>query len=99
MSATANGTSQHPQAHQYKVDSILTDLDASLASAHTPAAGSVSPHSAADAQRAMSRTNSWTPAFNRRQSWNKEEQKHEQHMAGLAAEDAQTGPGFSERSG
>ena len=52
-------------------------------------------HAAADAVRVMTRTNSWTPALNRRQSWNNQERKHELQMHAVV--DAPTGPGFSER--
>ncbi|KAL8377418.1 hypothetical protein RB595_008207 [Gaeumannomyces hyphopodioides] len=54
--------------------------------------------SAADgegAERARTATKAWVPAMNRRQSWNREEQKHSLHMSSIA--DVKTGPGFSER--
>ena len=53
-------------------------------------------HAEADAQRAMEHTNSWTPTFERRQSWKREDQKHELHMTGLG--EMKTAPGFSERT-
>jgi hypothetical protein len=71
---------------------ITTDLDASLTSPTSP----TSPHGAADAQRAMNSTDTWKPSFNRRQSWSKEEHKHELQMGQIG--DVKTGPGFTERS-
>lgn len=56
-------------------------------------------HAEADAARAMDHTNSWTPttaSFTRRQSWKREDQKHELHMTGVLA-DVKTGQGFTER--
>ncbi|KAH7146325.1 hypothetical protein EDB81DRAFT_794910 [Dactylonectria macrodidyma] len=52
-------------------------------------------HAEADAARAMRHTSSWTPMFERRQSWSKEDQKHAMHMADI--DSVKTGPGFSER--
>lgn len=80
----ASSQHQQPQA-------INTDLDKVLTGAASPTTA----HSAQDAQRAMSRTDSWKPAFNRRQSWNKEEHKHAQHIPQIDA--VKEGPGFSER--
>jgi len=68
----------------------LTDLSADLmrptSQGHSTAAG---------AERAMSSTAAWKPSFARRQSWNKEEQKHELQMAKVGS--VQEGPGFTER--
>ncbi|CAI0649470.1 unnamed protein product [Colletotrichum noveboracense] len=50
---------------------------------------------AAEAARVIERTNSWKPSFERRQSWNKEDQKRELHMSHI--EDVKTGPGITER--
>ena len=50
----------------------------------------------AGAARAMDSTNSWKPSFERRQSWNKEDQKRALQMTGI--DNVKTGPGFSERS-
>jgi hypothetical protein len=47
-------------------------------------------------QRAMNRTNSWKPNFERRQSWNKEDQKRALQMTGI--DDVKSGSGFSERT-
>jgi hypothetical protein len=44
----------------------------------------------------MSHVSSWKPAFNRRQSWSKEEHKHALQMSRI--DDVKTGPGFSERT-
>ncbi|KAH7324711.1 hypothetical protein B0I35DRAFT_475937 [Stachybotrys elegans] len=49
----------------------------------------------AAASRAMNHTNSWKPSFGRRQSWNKEDQKHALQMTGI--DNVKTGPGFTER--
>ncbi|KAH8721124.1 hypothetical protein HC256_001489 [Beauveria bassiana] len=40
-------------------------------------------------------TTSWTPNFERRQSWNAQDRKHELQMAAL--DSVRTGPGFTER--
>ncbi|OHE97292.1 hypothetical protein CORC01_07347 [Colletotrichum orchidophilum] len=42
-----------------------------------------------------STTNSWKPSFERRQSWNQEDQKRALQMSHI--EDVKTGPGFTER--
>lgn len=56
-------------------------------------------HSAAaqaQAARAVAATASWKPNLDRRQSWSKEDQKHQLHMSRV--EDVRPGcPGFSER--
>lgn len=51
-------------------------------------------HAAAAAQRTT--TTSWTPNFERRQSWSAQDRKHELQMA--AVDDVGTGPGFTEQS-
>ncbi|KAL0768865.1 hypothetical protein CaCOL14_008174 [Colletotrichum acutatum] len=43
-----------------------------------------------------STTNSWIPSFERRQSWNHEDQKHVLQMSHI--DDVKTGPGFTESS-
>jgi hypothetical protein len=48
------------------------------------------------ASRAMSHTNDWKPSFQRKQSWNKEDQKRALQMTGI--DSVKTGPGFTERS-
>ncbi|KAJ6781248.1 hypothetical protein PWT90_08611 [Aphanocladium album] len=45
---------------------------------------------------AATTTTSWTPNFERRQSWSAQDRKHELHMA--AVDDVRAGPGFTERS-
>ncbi|KAH7134628.1 hypothetical protein B0J13DRAFT_85767 [Dactylonectria estremocensis] len=55
----------------------------------------MSAHAEADAARAMRHTSRWTPIFERRQSWSKEDQKHAMHLADI--DSVKTGPGFSER--
>lgn len=52
-------------------------------------------HAAAAAPRTTT-TTSWTPNFERRQSWSAQDRKHELQMA--AVDDVGTGPGFTERS-
>ena len=71
-----------------KVD--LADLSADLM---RPTSSSSS--TAAGAQRAMSSTQAWKPSFGRRQSWSKEEQKHQLQMSKVGS--VQEGPGFTER--
>ncbi|KAM0284683.1 hypothetical protein ACHAQH_001837 [Verticillium albo-atrum] len=57
-----------------------------------------SPHAAAEAARAIERTNSWTPpAYQRRQSWKQEDQKRELQMSQIN-DHVKTGPGFTERT-
>jgi hypothetical protein len=63
------------------------------ASAATTAEGRTD---AGAARAAVERTNSWKPSFERRQSWNKEDQKRALQMTGI--DSVQTGPGFSEKS-
>ncbi|KAF4339654.1 hypothetical protein FBEOM_6437 [Fusarium beomiforme] len=58
-------------------------------------AAPTSPSAQAGADRCMRHTNSWTPSFQRRQSWSPEEQKHEMHMDKIGQ--VRTGPGFTER--
>ncbi|KAM3553935.1 hypothetical protein MY1884_001635 [Beauveria asiatica] len=48
------------------------------------------------ASSAQQKTTSWTPNFERRQSWNAQDRKHELQMAAL--DGIRTGPGFTERS-
>ncbi|KAF5002139.1 hypothetical protein FGRMN_622 [Fusarium graminum] len=60
-------------------------------------AAPTSPSAQAAAERCMQHTNSWTPSFQRRQSWSPEERKHEMHMDKIGQ--VSTGPGFSEREG
>ncbi|OAQ97440.1 hypothetical protein LLEC1_05914 [Akanthomyces lecanii] len=54
-------------------------------------------HAAAAAPRATT-TTSWTPNFERRQSWSAQDRKHELQMADVAVDDVCAGPGFTERS-
>ncbi|KAH8662695.1 hypothetical protein BGZ61DRAFT_143995 [Ilyonectria robusta] len=56
----------------------------------------LSAHAQADAARAMRHTDSWTP-IERRQSWSREDQKHELQMTGI--KDTEMGPGFTESGG
>jgi len=79
-----------------KQPEINTSTQTSLTQDLTSPASPTTQHSAADAQRGMSRVESWTPQFNRRQSWSKEEQKHALQMSRV--EDVKTGPGFTERT-
>ncbi|KAM3542589.1 hypothetical protein BM221_001072 [Beauveria bassiana] len=52
--------------------------------------------SAASSAQQKTTTTSWTPNFERRQSWNAQDRKHELQMAAL--DSVRTGPGFTERS-
>ncbi|KAM3510173.1 hypothetical protein MY11210_006002 [Beauveria gryllotalpidicola] len=56
----------------------------------------VSSSSSSAASSAQQKTTSWTPNFERRQSWNAQDRKHELHMA--AVDGVRIGPGFTERS-
>jgi hypothetical protein len=47
------------------------------------------------AARALDGANAWKPSFERRQSWNKEDQKRALQMTGI--DNVKTGPGFSEK--
>ncbi|KAF7539063.1 hypothetical protein G7054_g2406 [Neopestalotiopsis clavispora] len=57
------------------------------------APGPTSPQLEKDAARAMSSTSSWKPAYERKQSYHKEDQKHELQMSGLTASGGSTGSG------
>ncbi|KAM4058857.1 hypothetical protein HRG_008260 [Hirsutella rhossiliensis] len=59
------------------------------------AATTTTTHAQADAARAIDHTNAWKPSLDRRQSWNKEDQKHVLQMSGMAV--GNTGPGFTEK--
>ncbi|GJC78394.1 hypothetical protein ColLi_01232 [Colletotrichum liriopes] len=54
------------------------------------------PHATSVPPQIIERTNSWKPSFERRQSWNKEDQKRELQMSHI--DDVKTGPGFTERA-
>ena len=76
-----------------KIDTIGLTKDLSAL------AGPISPHTAADAARAMSTTGAWQPSLDRRQSWSSQEYKHELQkpmQTCLAGED-KPGSGFTER--
>jgi hypothetical protein len=76
-----------------KIDTIGLTKDLSAPT------GPISPHTAADAARAMSSTGAWQPSLDRRQSWSSQEYKHELQkpmQTGLAGED-KPGSGFTER--
>ncbi|KAG5946401.1 hypothetical protein E4U59_003936 [Claviceps monticola] len=45
----------------------------------------------------MAAATAWKPSFDRRQSWNREEQKREMQMRGVGAVKAKTGSGFTEK--
>ncbi|KAF7549705.1 hypothetical protein G7Z17_g6204 [Cylindrodendrum hubeiense] len=92
-----------PPRHHHPPPTMSTNMTQeplSYASGSSPASPSsgrrMSAHAEADAARAMRRTNSWTPVYQRRQSWNKEDQKHAMQMATIDA--VKTGPGFTERA-
>ncbi|KAF9769546.1 hypothetical protein IL306_013036 [Fusarium sp. DS 682] len=70
-----------------------------ISTSHTtpPSEAPTSPSAQAGADRCMRHTNSWTPSFQRRQSWSPEEQKHEMHMDKIVQ--VSTCPGFTERGG
>jgi hypothetical protein len=68
--------------------------------AHSTVHGSPTAPATKSTAEAVTRTiqhaESWQPPqFNRRQSWNREESKHEAHMGHI--DGVCTGPGFSER--
>lgn len=44
----------------------------------------------------MRSTSAWKPSLDRRQSWNKEDQKRALQMTGVS--NVKTGPGFSENT-
>ncbi|KYK61298.1 hypothetical protein DCS_02440 [Drechmeria coniospora] len=54
-----------------------------------------SPRAKADAARAMDHTISWQPSMQRRQSWSKEDQKHQLQMSTM--DTANKAPGFTEK--
>jgi hypothetical protein len=86
---TTSHTSPPSEGTQHKLV-ILSKLT-------SESAAPTSPSAQAGADRCMRHTNSWTPSFQRRQSWSPEEQKHEMHMDKIGQ--VNTGPGFTEREG
>jgi len=61
-----------------------TNLTSDLCSA--AAAAPTSPHTSADAARAMSTTDSWKPAVDRRQSWSQQDYRHQVQMSRVTAQ-------------
>jgi hypothetical protein len=55
------------------------------------------PHSTADAARAMSSTGAWQPRLDRRQSWDSQEYKHVLQEAIITTTDGAAESGFTER--
>ncbi|KAG5990200.1 hypothetical protein E4U52_004855 [Claviceps spartinae] len=45
----------------------------------------------------MAAATAWIPSFDRRQSWNREEQKREMQMREVGAVKSKTGSGFTEK--
>jgi len=90
--ASTTAPKQQPSLDTVPIPKSAASLTQELTSPASP----TTPHSATDAQRGMSHVHSWTPQFNRRQSWSKEEHKHALQMSRVG--DVKTGPGFSERS-
>ncbi|KAG5956393.1 hypothetical protein E4U57_002636 [Claviceps arundinis] len=45
----------------------------------------------------MAAATAWKPSFDRRQSWNREEQKREMQMREVGAVKSKTGSGFTEK--
>ena len=78
---------------------IANTAAADLTENLTPSANATTPHSAADAARAMSSTGAWQPRFDRRQSWSTQEYKHEmqKRMQTGGADEDKPGSGFTER--
>ncbi|KAM0204942.1 hypothetical protein ACHAPA_008462 [Fusarium lateritium] len=87
--STASHTSPPSEGTGYKHKLVILSKLTSAAP--------TSPSAQAAADRCMQHTNSWTPSFQRRQSWSPEEKKHEMHMDKIGQ--VNTGPGFSERDG
>jgi hypothetical protein len=93
--ATQIVMASHTNSHPTISTSTITISTSTITATAVTDLGPASPHAQADAAKVMSHTNEWTPQFNRRQSWNKEDQKRELQMSGI--EGVKTGPGFSER--
>ena len=86
---------QHPQCHLPKPAPLIKTANPELSKELTAPASPGTPHGEADAQRAMSHTEAWTPTFNRRRSWTQEEHKHALQMGGIG--DVEAGAGFSQK--
>ena len=94
--STATMTHQHEQPHPIKTTQPIQILTSALASPNQ--ASPTSTHAAADAARAMKHTQGWTPIFNRRQSWSREDQKRELLMKVVVQDGAcEKGIGFTEK--
>lgn len=79
-----------PLPMQIDTSGLTQDL-----TAPPPSTSPTSPHSAADAQRAMSSTDAWQPRMDRRQSWSSQEYKHELQKGMFVPPEGKGG--FSER--
>jgi len=97
---TANNDSPSSLAQASSPQDQAPKVDTGAATSSGPGTGDLvpdevsSPNKAAGAKRAMSAAAAWTPALDRRQSWDAQEHRHEMMMTRIA--DAPAGPGFSE---
>ncbi|KAK1640711.1 hypothetical protein BDP81DRAFT_311745 [Colletotrichum phormii] len=82
---------QTHQASQPDISNYTTSPTSSSSSNNQSSTPSATPRAIVE-----STTNSWKPSFERRQSWNQEDQKRALQMSRI--EDVKTGPGFTERS-
>ncbi|KAL8342853.1 hypothetical protein RB598_004286 [Gaeumannomyces tritici] len=107
-SSTATSANAQQQAHTTPKARRQSTAEALAASADleealvSPTTGTTAEHhrrrdslDGEAAERARTAAEAWKPAMDRRQSWNREEQKHSLQMSSIA--DVKTGPGFSER--
>lgn len=89
-SSSANTASQSIPSHPAPADAAATSSGVTADAQHPESV----PTRQSDSDRGMRNTSAWKPRFDRRQSWNKEDQKHDLQMTGL--QDVKSGPGFSE---
>jgi hypothetical protein len=89
MASSQSSSAQQQQQAPNQIDtSSLPQL--------TSPPGPTSPQLEKDAARAMSSTHSWKPVYSRKQSYHKEDQKHELQMKMSGLGDDKAAPGFSQ---
>lgn len=95
---TANTSLNAPQDQQPRAPTPLIDT-AGISQNLTASTSPTTPHSAADAARAMSSTDAWQPRLDRRQSWDSQEYKHSLQKTIISTNGAAEKPesGFTER--
>jgi len=87
-----------PENDQPRAPTPLIDT-AGISQNLTAATSPTTPHTAADAARAMSSTDAWQPRLDRRQSWDSQEYKHalQKTIIGTSGAAGKPESGFTER--